>query len=170
MLQDDCRTGLYHSIPHPSCLFRRRSFSTTKPIVVSVIFSILVAIATTSEEIQLQELLSSVETVLRVALTRFNVSTECLSRMLHVTSTLFRKSQSRPGTAGQTQTNTIAMVVFEILAEGLRREGRVTPSTISSMIEVTQTVPVVEHFTLISDGALFPRPSCPKIMDMCPLL
>ena len=101
------------------------------------------AIVTTSEELQFQELLSSVETVLRAALTRFNVGTECLSHIFHVTSTLFRKTQSRPGTAGQAQPNTIAMTIFEILAEGLHKEGRVTPSTVACVIEVNTNAPPV---------------------------
>jgi len=69
-------------------------------------------------------------------LTRFNVGTKCLSQLLQVTSTLFRKIQPRIGsTAGQTQPNIVGLAVFEILANGLRKEGRVTPSTIASIIE-----------------------------------
>lgn len=79
-----------------------------------------------------------VETVLRVALTRFNVGSQCLSRVLHVTATLFRKSQPRVDlTSSHVQPNSISLAVFEILANGLRKEGRVTPSTIASMIEVS---------------------------------
>lgn len=40
--------------------------------------------------------------------------------------------------AGQGQPNTIALAVFEVLAYGLRKEGRITPATIASTMEVSQ--------------------------------
>ena len=79
-----------------------------------------------------QDLLPYVDTILRVALTRFNVTSEALSRILHVTSTIFRKTGS--GTHGQT--NTVAPVVFEVLRDGLRKEGRITAATVASTMEV----------------------------------
>lgn len=92
---------------------------------------------TTSKKYWYQELLSHVDAVLRAVLARFNVGTQCLSRVLHVTSTLFRKMQPRTATAGQLQHNAVAMTVFEILADGLRKEGRLTPSTVTCIIEVS---------------------------------
>lgn len=80
----------------------------------------------------MQDLLAYLDTVLRVALTRFNVTAEALSRILHVTATIFRKASS--GTQGQP--NTVSPAVFEVIRDGLRKEGRITPSTVASTMEV----------------------------------
>ena len=63
-----------------------------------------------------------------------------MSRLLHVSSTLFRKVQNRSapsGPTGQLPQNSIALAVFEILGNGLRKEGRVTPLTIAALVEVS---------------------------------
>jgi hypothetical protein len=46
------------------------------------------------------------------------------------------------------------MAVFEILADGLRKEGRVTPSTITSIIEVSQFSLSLLHLSVTSIEAL----------------
>lgn len=76
------------------------------------------------------------ETVLRVALLRFHVSAQSLSRILDVTSTLHRRTLSQHGPVGPDQTNIIAQVILEVLADGLRIKARVLPSTIESILEV----------------------------------
>lgn len=68
-----------------------------------------------------------------------------MSRLLHVSSTLFRKViQNRPApsgpTAGQVPQNIIALAVFEILGNGLRKEGRVTPLTVAALVDVSTLV------------------------------
>jgi len=79
-------------------------------------------------------MLSYTETVLRVALNRLSVKTTSLSRLLHVTSNLYRKAQPYNTTAGQS--NAIVPAILEILADGLRMKARVLPSTLTSMLEV----------------------------------
>lgn len=81
------------------------------------------------------------ETMLRVSLTRFNVGSQPLSRILHVTSTIYRKVQARAGPSiGQIQPNAVALIIFEVLAQGLRKEGRITPATITSIIEASSPI------------------------------
>jgi hypothetical protein len=77
------------------------------------------------------------ETVLRVALLRFHVNTQSLSRILHVTSTLHRRTLSQHGQGGPDQTNTVAQVILEVLADGLRMKVRILPSTLNSILEVS---------------------------------
>lgn len=79
-------------------------------------------------------MLSYTDTVLRVALNRLNVNTTSLSRLLQVSTTLYRKttlSDTSPPING------IVLVVFEILSDGLRMKARALPSTLKSMLEVT---------------------------------
>lgn len=87
------------------------------------------------------------DTVLRVALNRLNVTTASLSRLVHVTTNLYRKVQPRDPTG---QSNSIVMVIFEILSDGLRMKARVLPSTLTSMIEVGHdSYPAVSTVLLI---------------------
>lgn len=74
-------------------------------------------------------MLSYTDTVMRIALNRMNVNASCLSRLLHVTSSLFRKTEAA-------HANNLASVVFEVLADGLRLKARIMPATLTAMLEV----------------------------------
>jgi hypothetical protein len=67
---------------------------------------------------------------MRVVLNRLNVSTSCLSYLLQVTA---RKTDFNGNTASP---DTIVLLVFEILGDGLRMKARVLPFTLRSMLEV----------------------------------
>lgn len=74
-----------------------------------------------------------------MALVRFRVDATAISRVLHVTSTLYRKNTAQNGVVnGVFQSNNITSTVLEILADGLRMKARVLPSTLISMLEVHQ--------------------------------
>jgi hypothetical protein len=75
-------------------------------------------------------MLTYVDTVMRVVLNRLNVSTSCLSHLLQVTArkTDFNGQSALP--------NSIFLLMFEILGDGLRMKARVLPSTLKSMLEV----------------------------------
>lgn len=102
--------------------------------------------------------------MLRISLTRFNISSHCLSQILQVTSTLLRKTQNRADPiAGLAQLSTIPQGLFEVLSKGLRKEGRVLPSTIASMIEVCWTV-VIFELTSLANNILLHRQFGPLIL------
>lgn len=68
--------------------------------------------------------------VIRVVLNRLTVSVSCLSHLLQATA---RKMDFAVQSASP---NTIVLLMFEILGDGLRSKARVLPSTLSSMLEV----------------------------------
>lgn len=77
------------------------------------------------------------ETMLRIALAKFYVSTESLSRVLHVTSTLHRKSRTvTQGQPSHPQSNNIANIILEMLTNGLRLKVRMQPATMISILDV----------------------------------
>lgn len=84
------------------------------------------------------------ETLLRAALVRFNVSAKALTRVLQVTNTLYRKSNTGIASARDpSQFNPMANIMLEILSEALRGKARVTGSTLAGLIEV-------EYFLFVS--------------------
>ena len=88
-----------------------------------------------------QELLVYTETVLRVTLNRFHVTSASLLRLLHAVSTPSKKSQGEnPASAVPVQLNNITSAICEILADGLRMKTRVLPSTLAAILEVSQVM------------------------------
>ena len=79
-------------------------------------------------------MLTYVDAVLRVVLNRLDVNASCISRLLHVAASLYRRTES---SGPHPSVNSIAVLVLEILADGLRMKARVLPSTLRSMLEVT---------------------------------
>ena len=77
----------------------------------------------------LQDMLTYTDAILRIVLTRLEVDTASLSRLIQVTATLYRKSQS-------SSSNAILVVIFELLADGLRMKARIPPSAMKAMLEV----------------------------------
>lgn len=67
---------------------------------------------------------------MRVVLNRLNISASCLSHLLQATAnkTDFNGHSTSP--------NSIVLLMFEILGDGLRMKARVLPSTLKSMLEV----------------------------------
>ncbi|KAJ7109404.1 hypothetical protein C8R44DRAFT_286771 [Mycena epipterygia] len=99
-----------------------------------------------------RELLLCIDTILRGALPRLNVDVSSLSRLLHVTANLYRKTH--PGDNG-VPTNPIILVIFEILADTLRLKTRTLPATLRAMLETigtpydhTGTTPATIHLNL----------------------
>lgn len=76
-----------------------------------------------------REMLIYVDTVMRVVLNRLNISASCLSHLLQATAnkTDFNGHSTSP--------NSIVLLMFEILGDGLRMKARVLPSTLKSMLE-----------------------------------
>lgn len=83
-----------------------------------------------------REMLACVDTILRGALHRLDVDTTTLSRLLHVTASLYRKSH--PGDSGG-PTNPVILAIFEMLAETLRLKTRTLPATLRAMLEIIGT-------------------------------
>lgn len=75
-------------------------------------------------------MLAYIDTVMRVVLNRLNVDASCLSHLLQATA---RKMDLIGQSASP---NSIVLLMFEILGDGLRLKARVLPSTLSSMLEV----------------------------------
>jgi hypothetical protein len=73
------------------------------------------------------------DTILRGALHRLSVDFSSLSRLLHVTASLYRKTH--PGDSG-VPTNPITLALFDMLGETLRLKTRTLPATLRAMLEV----------------------------------
>ncbi|KAL0946866.1 hypothetical protein HGRIS_013032 [Hohenbuehelia grisea] len=80
-----------------------------------------------------RELLPYVDIMLRTVLTRLTVNTKSLVQLVHVSSSLFRKTQ--PELPGQASPNNVVQIIFEILGDGLRLKTRVHPASITAMLE-----------------------------------
>ncbi|KAJ7709877.1 hypothetical protein B0H17DRAFT_1029591 [Mycena rosella] len=83
-----------------------------------------------------REMLVCTDTILRGALHRLNVDVSSLSRLLHVTASLYRKTH--PGDSG-VPTNPVILVIFEMLGEALRLKTRTLPATLRAMLETIGT-------------------------------
>lgn len=83
----------------------------------------------------LQGFLPHLETAVRVALVRFDVSEQSLRRLAQVTSTLYRRAAAEPvGSAHER--NSVLAVIIDVLSEGLRGKCRVTPLTLKAIVDV----------------------------------
>ncbi|GLB34930.1 putative response to drug [Lyophyllum shimeji] len=98
-----------------------------------------------------RDMLSYLDTVMRVLLTRSNVNTDSLSRLLQVTNVPHRKTQLNESVP---VANTILLLLLEVLGDGLRLKARVLPSTLKAMIEAITTTeipgsvsPVIGHLS-----------------------
>jgi hypothetical protein len=81
------------------------------------------------------------ETVVRSALVRFHVSRYSLSRIIDVTSSLYRKTRTQNDSSmSQIQSNNISSAILEILVDGLRLKTRILPSTLTSILEVSRAL------------------------------
>jgi hypothetical protein len=75
-------------------------------------------------------MLTYIDILLRAVLNRLNVSSSCLSHLLQVTA---RKTDHNAHSASP---NSIILLIFEILGDGLRMKARVLPYTLGSMLKV----------------------------------
>ncbi|KAJ7219313.1 hypothetical protein GGX14DRAFT_435653 [Mycena pura] len=83
-----------------------------------------------------RELLACTDTILRGCLHRLNVDVPSLSRLLHVTTSLYRKTH--PEETG-TPTSPMISAIFEMLADTLRLKTRTSPATLKTMLEIIGT-------------------------------
>ncbi|KAJ6502509.1 hypothetical protein C8R45DRAFT_976826 [Mycena sanguinolenta] len=82
-----------------------------------------------------RDMLMCIDSILRGAIHRLNVDASSLSRLIHVSASLYRKNH--PGES--TVTNPIILVIFEMLADALRLKTRTLPSTLRAMLETITT-------------------------------
>ncbi|KAH8117558.1 hypothetical protein DFH11DRAFT_1504486 [Phellopilus nigrolimitatus] len=83
---------------------------------------------------QIRGFLHHIETVVRIALARFNVSEQAMRRLFQVTSTLYRRAASESGVTSN-ERNSILTVAIDILSDGLRGKCRVTPQTLKAIMD-----------------------------------
>ncbi|KAL0071388.1 hypothetical protein AAF712_001245 [Marasmius tenuissimus] len=96
---------------------------------------------------QSREMLVYTETILRATLIRLTIDVATVSRLVQVTSSLFRRS-------GQEATNPIIMALFEISSDLLRKSS--TPSaTTGALIETLMTTQVVGFPLMTTYHGLF---------------
>ncbi|KAI0780831.1 hypothetical protein BD413DRAFT_500442 [Trametes elegans] len=89
-----------------------------------------------------RDLLLYLETLLRSSLVRFNVSVVSLRRVLHVTTTLYRKAARAAGTnPDNALVNPLAAAMLEVIKDSLHFKARVTPATQSALIEALTATP-----------------------------
>ncbi|KAI9509630.1 hypothetical protein F5148DRAFT_1367050 [Russula earlei] len=108
---------------------------------------------------QARDFLASVDTILRLVLSRFIISQSSLVRMLEVAKRLHLriKKQTAPGNPRLEQ-NRIMSLVLEIFSEVLRRKSRIFPSTLGAMAEVislnTKSIAISEKFQAITQTSI----------------
>ena len=73
------------------------------------------------------------ENVLRVALIRSRVSPACLTSVLQITASFYRKIEPREQAF---TANVFASAVFEMLSDALRIRSRLPPPTMAAALEV----------------------------------
>ncbi|PIL24081.1 hypothetical protein GSI_13832 [Ganoderma sinense ZZ0214-1] len=90
-----------------------------------------------------RDLLLYLETLLRSSLLRSNVSVASLRRVLHVTTTLYRRAAAKAGQANPESTlvNPITSAMYEIARDGLNGKARVTHATLTALIEALTLTP-----------------------------
>ena len=96
----------------------------------------------------LQEMLIYTETVLRGTLTRLTVDVTTLSRLVQVTSSLYRRSE-------QEASNPIIMALFETLGELLRLKPSLTTATTGTLAEVMITTQAAGTPLMVTHHSLF---------------
>ncbi|KAF8894642.1 hypothetical protein BD779DRAFT_1502197 [Infundibulicybe gibba] len=82
---------------------------------------------------QSRDMLPYVETIVRIVLQRLNIDTATLAHLLHATTNLYRKFQSRDHSSGS---NSLLFVLLEILGDGLRLKARISSQTLRATVEV----------------------------------
>ncbi|KAK0459777.1 uncharacterized protein EV420DRAFT_1620288 [Desarmillaria tabescens] len=92
---------------------------------------------------QSRDMLTYTDAILRITLTRLAVDKTCLSKLIQVTATLYRKTQS----TDSVPSNAIIAVVLELLSDGLRMKVRVLPITLKAMLEAVMTTEIGGHTT-----------------------
>ncbi|TBU65728.1 hypothetical protein BD310DRAFT_803111 [Dichomitus squalens] len=115
-----------------------------------------------------RDLLLYLETLLRSSLIRFNVSVASLRRVLHVTTTLYRRAAAKAGqaTPQKALVNPITSAMFEITRDSLNVKARVTHATLTALVEaLTLTpdrgsakvafIPLESQLTLAHDGLAY---------------
>ncbi|KAI0797914.1 hypothetical protein C8Q75DRAFT_845203 [Abortiporus biennis] len=88
-----------------------------------------------NNKIQCRDLLLHTETVLRAGLGRFHFSSTSINRILQVSASLYRKSDSAEQALSA---NLIAMALIEVLSDGLHGKARITASTLKSLVDAIQ--------------------------------
>ncbi len=82
----------------------------------------------------IQELVLYLETLLRATLVRFRVTAACLTRLLQVTSSLYRRRDTQEQ---QPPINVFAVVLLEMLSDALSAKCRLPHSTLAAAVEVS---------------------------------
>lgn len=95
-----------------------------------------------------KDMLAYTETVLRALLTRLNVSKAALMRIVHVTSSLFKRSIPTQNSQEEVA-NRIVLAIFEIVGDSFRMKVRPRAETLSAMISVRVCAPLVLLHELI---------------------
>ncbi|KAJ7774854.1 hypothetical protein B0H16DRAFT_1508657 [Mycena metata] len=83
-----------------------------------------------------REMLVCIDAMLRGVLLRLSVDVASLSRVIQVTTSLYRRTH--PGESGN-PSSPIILIVFEMLADALRLKARTLPGTLRSMLETIMT-------------------------------
>ncbi|KAJ7063344.1 hypothetical protein C8F01DRAFT_1132647 [Mycena amicta] len=99
--------------------------ATVEPTALLVIPALL----TQHNKSNSRELLICSDTILRSLLLRLTVESTCISRLLHVTASLQRKTHLG-------ETAPIIATLFEILTDALRLKNRTPPGTVKALLEV----------------------------------
>ncbi|KAI0079929.1 hypothetical protein K474DRAFT_1638767 [Panus rudis PR-1116 ss-1] len=89
---------------------------------------------------QSSELLTHLETFVRAMLVRSTVSAASISKVMQVTTSLYRKATTPDQMLGL---NHVALTILELLHDGLHGKARLHPSTITALIEAI--VPLPDH-------------------------
>ncbi|KAK7019346.1 hypothetical protein R3P38DRAFT_2978554 [Favolaschia claudopus] len=83
-----------------------------------------------------RDMLVCIDTILRGVVHRLNVDVSSLSRLIHVTASLYRKTHH--GESGSSA-SPVVLAIFEMVADSLRLKTRTLPSTLRSMLETLMT-------------------------------
>ncbi|KAI0831397.1 hypothetical protein BC628DRAFT_1312212 [Trametes gibbosa] len=110
-----------------------------------------------------RDLLLYLETLLRSSLVRFSVSAASLKRVLHVTTTLYRRAAQASGNdPGNALVNPIAGAMLEITKDFLHMKARVLPATQAALVEALtdetpriRFIPLNSQIRLADDGLYF---------------
>ncbi|KAL0581716.1 hypothetical protein V5O48_000298 [Marasmius crinis-equi] len=119
---------------HLTLLARRTSEWTPETVDPAPLLNIA-AVLMQHNKAQSREMLMYTDTVLRATLTRLTVDAATVSRLVQVTSALYRRSE-------QESTNVIILALFELLNDGLRMKTRAPSGTIGALSETVMTAQV----------------------------
>ncbi|KAG6850997.1 hypothetical protein H0H93_004484 [Arthromyces matolae] len=126
----------------------RRASEWSPEIISPEPILITLAVITSHNKALSREILSYADTILRVLLSRSNVGTEGLSRLLQATSSPQRNSAN--------DSNNVLNSLLEILCDGLKLKARILPSTLNSILEVISMFEAPSGFPyIISHLSLF---------------